>query len=83
MQLLKLPIWQAVYQFSVSALRNIIGQHTLDEVLPREREQINGSLQRIVDTNYWTWELKLKMVEMKDVEIPEAMQGLWQERLKP
>lgn len=34
---------KAVYQFSVTALRNIIGQHTLDEVL-REREQINGTL---------------------------------------
>ena len=39
---------KAVYQFSVTALRNIIGQHSLDEVL-REREQINGTLQKIVD----------------------------------
>lgn len=31
---------QAVYQFSVTALRNIIGQHSLDEVL-KSREQIN------------------------------------------
>lgn len=35
---------KAVYQFSVTALRNIIGQHTLDEVL-REREQIDRILQ--------------------------------------
>ena len=63
---------RAVYQFSVSALRNIIGQHTLDEVL-REREQINGSLQRIVDTTTEPWGIKIEMVEMKDVEIPEAM----------
>ncbi|MBL7796450.1 MAG: slipin family protein, partial [Saprospiraceae bacterium] len=35
---------QAVYQFSVTALRNIIGQHLLDEVL-KEREQINATLQ--------------------------------------
>jgi regulator of protease activity HflC (stomatin/prohibitin superfamily) len=39
---------KAVYQFSVSALRNIVGQHTLDEVL-KEREQINTALQKIVD----------------------------------
>jgi len=39
---------QAVYQFSVTALRNIIGQHLLDEVL-REREAINATLQKIVD----------------------------------
>ncbi len=64
---------KAVYQFSVTALRNIIGQHTLDEVL-REREQINGTLQRMVDTATEPWGIKIEMVEMKDVEIPEAMQ---------
>lgn len=64
---------RAVYQFSVSALRNIIGQHTLDEVL-REREQINATLQKIVDTTTEPWGIKIEMVEMKDVEIPEGMQ---------
>jgi len=64
---------KAVYQFAVSALRNIIGQHTLDEVL-REREQINASLQRIVDNITEPWGIKIEMVEMKDVEIPEGMQ---------
>ncbi len=63
----------AVYQFSVTALRNIIGQHTLDEVL-REREQINGTLQKIVDAATQPWGIKIEMVEMKDVEIPEGMQ---------
>lgn len=64
---------KAVYQFSVTALRNIIGQHTLDEVL-REREQINGTLQKMVDSATEPWGIKIEMVEMKDVEIPEAMQ---------
>ncbi len=64
---------KAVYQFSVTALRNIIGQHTLDEVL-REREQINGTLQKIVDSATEPWGIKIEMVEMKDVEIPEGMQ---------
>src|SRR5689334_12820040 len=64
---------KAVYQFSVTALRNIIGQHSLDEVL-KEREQINGKLQLIVDTVTEPWGIKIEMVEMKDVEIPEAMQ---------
>lgn len=65
--------YKAVYQFSVTALRNIIGQHSLDEVL-REREQINGTLQKIVDSATEPWGIKIEMVEMKDVEIPEAMQ---------
>jgi regulator of protease activity HflC (stomatin/prohibitin superfamily) len=64
---------KAVYQFSVSALRNIIGQHSLDEVL-REREQINSTLQKIVDETTEPWGVKIEMVEMKDVEIPEGMQ---------
>ncbi|MFN8360027.1 MAG: slipin family protein [Candidatus Kapaibacterium sp.] len=64
---------KAVYQFSVTALRNIIGQHSLDEVL-KEREQINATLQRIVDSTTEPWGIKIEMVEMKDVEIPEAMQ---------
>jgi regulator of protease activity HflC (stomatin/prohibitin superfamily) len=64
---------KAVYQFSVSALRNIIGQHSLDEVL-REREQINRTLQSIVDATTEPWGIKIEMVEMKDVEIPAAMQ---------
>lgn len=64
---------KAVYQFSVTALRNIIGQHSLDGVL-KDREQINDKLQRIVDTITEPWGIQIEMVEMKDVEIPEAMQ---------
>jgi regulator of protease activity HflC (stomatin/prohibitin superfamily) len=64
---------QAVYQFSVTTLRNIIGQHHLDEVL-REREQINGTMQKMVDAATESWGIKIEMVEMKDVEIPESMQ---------
>ncbi len=64
---------QAVYQFSVTALRNIIGQHSLDEVL-KGREEINRTLQGIVDSTTEPWGIKIEMVEMKDVEIPESMQ---------
>jgi regulator of protease activity HflC (stomatin/prohibitin superfamily) len=64
---------RAVYQFSVTALRNIIGQHLLDEVL-KEREQINKTLQQMVDAATEAWGIKIEMVEMKDVEIPESMQ---------
>lgn len=64
---------QAVYQFSVTALRNIIGQHLLDQVL-KEREEINSTLQKIVDAATEPWGIKIEMVEMKDVEIPESMQ---------
>ncbi|MBX0290374.1 slipin family protein [Hymenobacter sp. HSC-4F20] len=64
---------QAVYQLSVTALRNIIGQHQLDEVL-KERQSINATLQQLVDAATETWGVKIEMVEIKDVEIPESMQ---------
>jgi regulator of protease activity HflC (stomatin/prohibitin superfamily) len=63
----------AVYQVALTTLRNIIGQHNLDEVL-RDRDRINQTLQRIVDQTTTPWGIKIDMVEMKDVEIPEAMQ---------
>jgi regulator of protease activity HflC (stomatin/prohibitin superfamily) len=64
---------QAVYQLSVTALRNIIGQHQLDDVL-RDRQQINTTLLGLVDAATETWGVKIEMVEIKDVEIPESMQ---------
>lgn len=63
----------AVYQITLTSLRNIIGQHALDEVL-KERDKINETLGKIVDVATAPWGIKVEMVEMKDVEIPEAMQ---------
>jgi regulator of protease activity HflC (stomatin/prohibitin superfamily) len=63
----------AVYQVSLTSLRNIIGQHLLDEVL-KERDQINEKLRAIVDKDTEPWGVVIEMVEMKDVEIPHAMQ---------
>jgi regulator of protease activity HflC (stomatin/prohibitin superfamily) len=63
----------AVYQLALTSLRNIIGQHVLDEVL-KERDQINETLKKIVDEATTPWGIHIEMVEMKDVEIPEAMQ---------
>jgi regulator of protease activity HflC (stomatin/prohibitin superfamily) len=63
----------AVYQVAMTSMRNIIGQHLLDEVL-KERDQINETLWKIIDQATDPWGIKVEMVEMKDVEIPEAMQ---------
>lgn len=63
----------AVYQVALTSLRNIIGQHVLDEVL-RERDAINRKLQAIVDEVSRPWGIRIRLIEMKDVEIPEAMQ---------
>lgn len=63
----------AVYQVALTSLRNIIGQHALDEVL-KERDKINVQLRAIVDHATDPWGVQIEMVEMKDVEIPQAMQ---------
>src|ERR1700722_15188859 len=63
----------AVYQLALTSLRNIIGQHDLDEVL-RERDKINGLLRESVVDSTKRWGLEIERFEMKDVELPEAMQ---------
>jgi regulator of protease activity HflC (stomatin/prohibitin superfamily) len=65
--------YAASYQVALTSLRNIIGQHVLDEVL-KERDKINESLQSVVDAATEPWGVKVEMVEMKDVEIPISMQ---------
>jgi regulator of protease activity HflC (stomatin/prohibitin superfamily) len=65
--------YAASYQVALTSLRNIIGQHVLDEVL-KERDKINEALQAVVDQATEPWGVKVEMVEMKDVEIPVAMQ---------
>jgi regulator of protease activity HflC (stomatin/prohibitin superfamily) len=63
----------AVYQLALTSLRNIIGQHDLDEVL-QERNKINGLLRDNVAGATVAWGLEVERFEMKDVELPEAMQ---------
>src|ERR1017187_5343842 len=63
----------AIYQLAMTSLRNIIGQHDLDEVL-QERSKINGLLQQAIGGSTKQWGLEVERFEMKDVELPEAMQ---------
>ncbi|MGZ8904033.1 MAG: SPFH domain-containing protein, partial [Methylobacter sp.] len=52
-------------------MRNVIGQHILDEVL-RKRDKINPAVREIVDQITDSWGLKVELVETKDVEIPQT-----------
>ena len=63
----------ATSQISQTTLRNVLGQHVLDELLA-EREKINVILQEIIDESTSPWGIKVSIVEVKDVEIPAAMQ---------
>src|SRR5258708_6642645 len=63
----------AIYQVALTGLRNIIGQHDLDEVL-KERDKINSQLKASLNELSAPWGTVVEIVEMKDVEIPENMQ---------
>ncbi len=63
----------AVYQLALTGLRNIIGQHDLDEVL-QERDKINVLLKESISSSTAPWGIEVERFEMKDVELPEAMQ---------
>jgi regulator of protease activity HflC (stomatin/prohibitin superfamily) len=63
----------AVYQVALTTLRNVVGQNILDDVL-QNRDKINIRVQEIVDEITEPWGIVIERVEMKDVEIPTAMQ---------
>lgn len=63
----------AVYQLALTSLRNSIGQHDLDEVL-QERDKINDLLRQNIAGSTVPWGVEIERFEMKDVELPEAMQ---------
>ncbi len=63
----------AVYQLALTSLRDLIGRHDLDEVL-QERAKINHLLQESVAGSTLKWGIEIERFEMKDVELPQAMQ---------
>src|SRR5260221_901519 len=63
----------ATSQIAQTTLRSVLGQHLLDELLS-ERDKINAILQSIIDESTAPWGIKVSIVEVKDVEIPQGMQ---------
>jgi regulator of protease activity HflC (stomatin/prohibitin superfamily) len=66
-------VGDSVVQVAQTALRNVIGQHTLDDVL-KEQEAISRALQNSIDDVTEPWGVKVERLQMKNVEIPESMQ---------
>jgi regulator of protease activity HflC (stomatin/prohibitin superfamily) len=62
----------ATSQIAQTTLRSILGQVELDELLIN-RDQINADLQQIIDSVTDPWGVKVTLVEVKDVELPEGM----------
>jgi regulator of protease activity HflC (stomatin/prohibitin superfamily) len=65
--------YNATSQIAQTTLRNVLGQSELDELLS-QREMISQKLQQIIDDQTDPWGIKVVTVEVKDVEIPQAMQ---------
>jgi regulator of protease activity HflC (stomatin/prohibitin superfamily) len=64
---------RATSQIAQTTLRSVLGKADLDTLLG-EREQLNEALQHIIDEHTDPWGIKVTTVEIKDVEIPSAMQ---------
>ena len=63
----------ATSQISQTTLRSVLGQRDLDDLLTN-RDEINDELQSIIDKQTDPWGIKVSVVEVKDVEIPQQMQ---------
>ncbi len=64
---------RATWNIAQTTLRNVLGQSELDDLLSN-REEINKNLQHIIDETTEPWGVKVSIVEVKDVELPQTMQ---------
>jgi regulator of protease activity HflC (stomatin/prohibitin superfamily) len=63
----------ATSQLAQVTLRSICGQAELDELLA-ERERINSRIQEILDAQTDPWGIKVVLVELKHIDLPQEMQ---------
>jgi regulator of protease activity HflC (stomatin/prohibitin superfamily) len=63
---------RATYLLAQTTLRSTLGQHELDELLS-QRDRINQQLQQVIDEATEPWGIKVTLVEVRDVVLPEGM----------
>jgi regulator of protease activity HflC (stomatin/prohibitin superfamily) len=63
---------RATWQIAQTSLRSVLGQSDLDELLIH-RDEINQKLQTIIDQQTEPWGIKVSIVEVKDVELPDSL----------
>jgi len=63
---------KATFLLAQTTLRSVIGQHELDELLS-QRDRINLQLQQVMDERTEPWGIKITLVEVRDVALPDAM----------
>jgi regulator of protease activity HflC (stomatin/prohibitin superfamily) len=62
----------AIDQIAQTTLRAVVGRHTLDETLS-ETDTINANIREILDVQTEEWGVKVTVVELKDIQLPETM----------
>lgn len=62
----------ATSQLAQTTLRSVLGEVELDDLLS-EREKLNTQLQEIIDRHTDPWGIKVQLVEMKHVDLPDTM----------
>jgi regulator of protease activity HflC (stomatin/prohibitin superfamily) len=63
----------AISQIAQTTLRAVVGRHTLDETLS-ETDKINQNIREILDVQTEEWGVKVTVVELKDIRLPDGMQ---------
>ena len=63
----------AISQIAQTTLRAVVGRHTLDETLS-ETDTINQNIREILDVQTEEWGIKVTVVELRDIQLPESMQ---------
>jgi regulator of protease activity HflC (stomatin/prohibitin superfamily) len=66
-------VMSAINQIAQTTVRNIVGQHPLDEVLS-STDKINALVKEILESTIEQWGVELTRVELKDLQLPESMQ---------
>jgi regulator of protease activity HflC (stomatin/prohibitin superfamily) len=62
----------AIDQIAQTTLRAVVGRHTLDETLS-ETDKINQNIREIIDVQTEEWGIKVTVVELKDIQLPDSM----------
>jgi regulator of protease activity HflC (stomatin/prohibitin superfamily) len=63
---------KATFMLAQTTLRSVLGQHELDELLS-QRDRINLQLQQVMDERSGPWGIKVTLVEVRDVILPDTM----------
>jgi regulator of protease activity HflC (stomatin/prohibitin superfamily) len=65
-------VYTAIDQIAQTTLRKVVGQHTLDQTLS-ETDKINLDIRQILDVTTADWGIKVTLVELKDIQLPDSM----------